>query len=465
MKINTKITLSFIISDLVINFITWLFLAIYIHIYFFEFLSNSVTAKVTESLFIAFIWTIIYYFSGAYINIARKSRLKELFNIMFLSVIGVFFICALLAPLNYRIDGYKNFFKIYFSYLSIQFLLIVLVRMILMTYVKSFFKTGKILFNTIIIGTGKNAIEILTEIKKIKHSLGWNVIGNLYVNPEKQTLNGLNMLGNITNLEHIINISKVEQVVIAVEPDEHEYLSKTLEILDFYDINVSIIPELEDIIIGSFSINYMFKLPLIEIRKDIIPHWQKTIKRTLDIIGSFSFIFLGSPFLLVFSLITKFTSAGPIFFRQERIGQNGHPFKIYKFRSMYVNAEQKGPALSSKNDKRITPWGAFMRKTRIDELPQFYNVLIGDMSLVGPRPERQFYIDQIVKVAPNFKLRQKVKPGITSLAQVKYGYAENVDEMIKRLKYDIFYIKNMSLYLDFVIIYLTIITVLRAEGK
>ena len=154
-----------------------------------------------------------------------------------------------------------------------------------------------------------------------------------------------------------------------------------------------------------------------------------------------------------------------MFYRQERIGKNGHPFSIIKFRSMYVDAEKQGPALSSDHDPRITPWGRFMRKVRLDELPQFWNVLKGDMSIVGPRPERQFFIDQIIKIAPHYRHLHRVRPGLTSLGQVKYGYAETVAQMVERLKFDILYIENMSLAMDFRVLLYTLKIIVEGRGK
>jgi lipopolysaccharide/colanic/teichoic acid biosynthesis glycosyltransferase len=158
------------------------------------------------------------------------------------------------------------------------------------------------------------------------------------------------------------------------------------------------------------------------------------------------------------------SSRGPLFYKQERIGKNGKPFTIYKFRSMYVDAEQNGPELSSEKDPRITPFGRFMRKSRLDEIPNFINVLKGDMSLVGPRPERQHFIDQIIEKAPQYIQLLKVRPGITSWGQVKYGYAKNIDEMVRRMKYDLIYLDNMSLYVDFKIMIYTFLTILKRKG-
>jgi lipopolysaccharide/colanic/teichoic acid biosynthesis glycosyltransferase len=168
---------------------------------------------------------------------------------------------------------------------------------------------------------------------------------------------------------------------------------------------------------------------------------------------------------LLLAVAVKLGSKGPVLYCHERIGRYGQPFIIYKFRSMYTDAEKEGPALSSKEDPRITPLGRFLRKVRLDEIPQFYNVLMGDMSIVGPRPERQFFIDQIMQVAPHYKHLQKVRPGITSWGQVKYGYAENIDQMVERLKYDIIYIENMSLGVDIKILIYTTLIVLQGRGK
>ena len=185
----------------------------------------------------------------------------------------------------------------------------------------------------------------------------------------------------------------------------------------------------------------------------------------MDIVLSFIFIVLFSPLYLILCIGVKRSSPGPILFRQERIGYKGKPFHIVKFRSMYVDAEKDGPQLSSENDNRITKFGRFMRRTHFDELPQFFNVLKGDMSLVGPRPERQYYIDKITQVAPHYRLLLLTKPGLTSWGQVAYGYAENVEQMLERLRFDLVYIENMSLLIDIKILLYTVIAVLKLKGK
>ena len=209
----------------------------------------------------------------------------------------------------------------------------------------------------------------------------------------------------------------------------------------------------------------VYGTPLIEISHELIPAWQEAVKQSMDIVISLIALILTLPLNLILALAIKIGTPGPIFYTQERIGKYGKPFNLFKFRTMYHESEEYGPSLSSKNDPRITGIGRFMRKFRIDEIPNFMNVLLGDMSLVGPRPERKFFIDQILIKAPYYIHLQKIKPGITSWGQVKYGYAENVEQMIERLSFDLIYIENMSLYADMKILTYTILTIIGARGK
>ena len=220
-----------------------------------------------------------------------------------------------------------------------------------------------------------------------------------------------------------------------------------------------------DILSGSVKMNSILGTPLIEIKHKLLPQWEFVVKRFLDYLFSLLAIILLSPFMILTAIAVKLSSSGSIIYKQERIGQYGKKFNIYKFRSMYEDAEKEGPKLSSKTDSRITPWGRVMRRIRLDETPQFFNVLFGHMSFVGPRPERDFFANQLIKKAPHYKHIYRVKPGITSWGMVKFGYAENVDEMLERLKYDILYIENMSLLIDLKIMIHTVLIILQGRGK
>ncbi len=273
-------------------------------------------------------------------------------------------------------------------------------------------------------------------------------------------------MGSYKDLQRIIREYKIEEIIIATEPHEKEVVEQIISDLESNEVIVKILPQMHDYLVGFVKAGYLFSTPLIQISPEPLPIWQQFIKRMIDIVFSVIAIILLSPVYIFAAIMVKRSSPGPIIYSQERIGKGGKPFKMHKFRSMYQNAESMGkPQLSSDDDPRITKFGKFMRKTRVDELPQFFTVLKGDMSIVGPRPERQYFIDKITERAPHYKMLQRIKPGITSWGQVKFGYASNVDEMIERLKYDILYLENMSLAMDFKIMIYTALIVVQGRGK
>jgi exopolysaccharide biosynthesis polyprenyl glycosylphosphotransferase len=276
------------------------------------------------------------------------------------------------------------------------------------------------------------------------------------------------LIGKISTVRNFVQNKQIDCIYCCSPYMTAEDIRAIVAFSDNNDIDVKIIVNFTSFLDRSSYIEYHDIIPVISFanntfRNNINKYF---FKRLFDVIFAMLTLLIGMPVFIIVAIITKVSSVGPIFYSQERIGWRGVPFMIYKFRSMYVDAEILGPSLSSgQEDRRITPWGKFMRKTRIDELPQFYNVLIGDMSIVGPRPEREFFINQIVEIAPEYTKLLSLKPGITSLGQIRYGYASSIDEMVQRLRYDLIYIKRVSLFVDMMLIMQTLVVMVKGKGK
>jgi exopolysaccharide biosynthesis polyprenyl glycosylphosphotransferase len=235
--------------------------------------------------------------------------------------------------------------------------------------------------------------------------------------------------------------------------------------LENKNVGLKIVPDLYEILSGQAKTAQIYGVPLIDIMPELMPEWEKRLKRLLDILISLLILIVSLPVILIFSIAIKIDSNGTVFFKQERIGMNNKIFKIIKFRSMYKDAEKHtGPVWSQKNDPRVTRVGRILRRLRIDEIPQMYNVLKGEMSLVGPRPERPFFVEKLSTEIPYYKRRLKVRPGITGWAQVKHKYDESIEDVKIKLRYDLFYIENMSLRMDIKIMIRTMFVVLFGKG-
>lgn len=411
------------------------------------------------------LWVFLYTIQGTYQNVLRVYRIKTLKLTFFGSIIGgliIFFVFLL----NDYVSNYTQLYTLFLIFLGLHFSITLIPRLIYTTIHVKRIHAGKFGFNTVIIGGNDQAVKILDEIVCLKQNPGYKFIGYVNINGNDFKLDGsLNYLGNIDKIQSIISEYKIDEVIIALESTEHERLKGILADLAGSNVKIGIIPDAYDLLAGQVQMNSIYGALLLNITPASMPEWQFSTKRIIDVSFSIIAMICLIPVYLILSILVKLTSKGPIFFSQERIGIHGVPFKIFKFRTMHVNAEISGPQLSSSNDKRITGVGKFLRKTRLDEFPQFWNVLKGDMSLVGPRPERQFYIDQIAKEDPQYLYLHKVRPGITSWGQVKFGYAENVEQMIQRMKYDLLYIRNMSLALDLKIMFYTIAIIFKGSGK
>lgn len=416
-------------------------------------------------IFTALYWIALYFVLGFYKDIWRRSRLTEIFQTFGSNILGSIVIFFAFILDDWVVD-YSDYYESFAVYFGALFIPTVTFRFILSTRTNRRIQARKIWFNTLLVGSNEKAVKLYNEIQKQRNTTGHHFVGFVSVQERIEFLveKDLPLLGNYKEMTRIIEEQEVEEVLIAIESREHEKLEAIINLLEDHDVRVKSIPDTYDIIVGKVRME-SYGIPLIEIKHDIMPLWQRFAKRAFDIVVSIIMLLLCSPILIFSALMVVQGSPGPIFYTQRRIGLNGTPFNIIKFRSMYQDAEKHGPQLSSDTDDRITPWGRVMRKYRLDELPQFYNVLIGEMSIVGPRPERQYYIDKITEKAPHYKHVKKVKPGITSWGMVKFGYASTVDEMVERLKFDLIYIENVSFFNDLKILFYTILIVLQGRGK
>jgi exopolysaccharide biosynthesis polyprenyl glycosylphosphotransferase len=465
---------KYVIADFISAAIAWCLFFIYRKFSFESGMFEHITEVITDPNFylgiavVPAFWLVMYAVVGTYSskNIYRKSRLRELSQTLLMTLIGVIIIFFALilddVVITYR-SYYQSFFVLYFLHFFFTFSF----RLILTTSTVRKIHRKKLGFKTIIVGSNGNAISIYENMEKQEVPSGNVFIG--FVNAidyhNYKIAKYLPHLGKFEDLPEIIKEKEVEEVIIAIERSEKETVTRILTVLEETDVLIKIIPDMQDYLMGIVKMSSIWHYPLIEVSPQLMPAWQQSMKRGIDIIAALAAMTLLFPVFMFVAIGVKLSSRGPVIYSQERIGIYGQPFMMHKFRSMYSDAEKDGPQLSSKDDSRITPFGKYLRKVRLDEIPQFYTVLKGDMSLVGYRPERKYYIEQIVKVAPEYKLLFKIKPGITSWGQVKYGYAENVEQMVERLKYDLLYIENMSIAMDLKILIYTVLIVVQGRGK
>ena len=339
-------------------------------------------------------------------------------------------------------------------------------RMVIRTVQRRMLIAGIGVHPTIIVGSAAKSRELYDEVARFP-ALGYKVLGFAGLDKRRsgQDYKGIPVLGSLDELHDIIAEKKIQEVLIALDSSDHDRLLDIIGRCNSHKVNLKIIPDLYDIISGQARTNQIYAFPLIEIMPQIMTPWEEAVKRIIDFSVAVIVLFVGLPVWILVAFLIKLESRGPVLYKQERVGKKGEVFSIVKFRSMRQDAEKAGPQWAGKKDPRVTRVGKWIRKLHIDEVPQTVNVLKGEMSLVGPRPERPVFVEELSKEIPLYKRRLNVRPGVTGWAQVKLRYDETIEDVRKKVEYDLYYIENMSLRMDFKIMVSTVSHMLMWKGR
>jgi exopolysaccharide biosynthesis polyprenyl glycosylphosphotransferase len=426
-------------------------------------------------LIIGFAWILLFFFTGLYRDWYKESRLDEFFVVARTVLTGMT-VLFLITGAPQMIDFAKTGdFSIFFTRTKFATLLTyggcmlffaTLNRFTLHSIVSWLFARGIGTKKMLIIGANESGEKLADQMHKFPQ-LGYKIIGFIDDDGRKKNTiaGGYPVFGTYSDLPSIIKREHIGGLIISYVSTSANEILKIVDYTGDSRATIYIVPTLMDVITGHLKTHQIFGVPLMLLLQDHMPGWEAQVKRLMDIMVSASILALGSPFWILLTVIIRATSPGKAIFRQERVGRNGKPFIMMKYRSMYQDAEKRsGPVWAKENDPRITPIGRFLRKTRLDEIPQFINVLKGEMSLVGPRPERAFFIEQLKKEIPWYVRRIKMKPGITGWAQVKHKYDSSIEDVKQKVLYDLYYFENMSLGLDIKIMIRTIMVVFTGKG-
>jgi exopolysaccharide biosynthesis polyprenyl glycosylphosphotransferase len=411
-------------------------------------------------------WLIIFTFVGLYRSWFASSRFDEISTLFKASFFGIFilFLIIFIDDYVHNVSSTSRF--LIFIYWGFFLVFVSIGRLAVRSIQRNLLIKGVGRKNALIVGFNPTAIEFYEQINSHR-ALGLDIVGFVAVKEENvgKSRNEVKVVGNIKNLTDIIDKYNAKEVILAVEKHQEDLLIELISKCENKNVGLKVVPDLYEILSGQARTAQIYGFPLIDVNPQLMPEWEKSLKRLLDVCIAFLILLLTLPLIIITAIVIKLDSKGPVFFKQIRCGINGKTFKVLKFRSMCHDAEKHtGPIWSHKGDTRVTKVGKVIRKIRLDELPQMLNILKGEMSLVGPRPERPYFVEKLAEEIPYYKRRLKVRPGVTGWAQVKHKYDESLEDVKAKLKYDLFYIENMSLKMDFKILFRTIFVVLFGKG-
>ena len=420
------------------------------------------TATTLVLLLLTGFWLVAFLFFGLYRERYAASRFDELVTIVKVVTIGILVLFFLLFIDS--LDPYSARPNVVFYWVAV-IVFVSIGRILVRSVQKLLILRGKGLHRALIVGWSHVLDDLHEEVARYPEA-GLDIVGAVRLSREETGTAGPSEdQHRVEDLPRLIDELHVQDVLIALGPNDGEQLMEVLRLCDGKQVSLKLVPDFYSIIGGMARTEHMYGLPLIEVLPEPMQAWEQSLKRLIDFVVSFVVLVVGLPVWVLIAVVIRLTSPGPAIYRQRRIGQKGKEFTMYKFRTMREDAEAAtGPVWATEDDPRYTAVGRWLRKTRIDEVPQFFNVLKGDMSLVGPRPERPFFVEKLAKEIPLYSRRHRVKPGITGWAQVKWKYDSSLEDVQQKVKYDLFYIENMSLRRDLQILFRTVYTALRGSG-
>lgn len=418
---------------------------------------TATASFILPSLAIYLFWLLIFSFSGLYQHWFVRSRFDEFASVLKSISLGCFILFFVIFLDDAISDSRAISRYIILIYWGLMIFAVGFGRILIRSLQMTMLQKGIGLRNSIIIGVGKRAKELQNLVDKFPQ-LGYKITGNVGAGKTSGSL------GELNNLKEILLSHKISEVLIALEENQKDKLFDVIRYCQETNVNLKILPDTYEIVSGLAKTNQLYGVPFIEVMPEIMPYSSKLLKRFLDIVIALNLLLFLSPFIIIVIIAIKFTSKGPLFYVQKRVGRNAKIFNMYKFRSMIKDAEEYGPEWTGEKDPRITGIGKLIRKLYFDEIPQLINVLKNEMSIVGPRPERPYFVEKLSREIPYYYKRLSVKPGITGWAQIKHKYDSSLDDVKEKLKFDFYYIENMSLKLDFKIMVNTILVIILMKG-